>query len=296
MRGSGSSSRLTCRRMPRRGMPLVVLAALGLAMAFLAAAGLAAKGGSANLAITKTDAPDPANVGSALTYTIGVQNFGPDSATGVRVTDDLPKEVDFVSATATVGNCASKGRKVTCELGQIGPGVNYGGPATVSISVIPRKTGTIKNTASVNGDQKDPVASNNKATATTRVIGPVATCRGVSVSIAGTAGNDVITGTPGRDVIATFRGNDTIASLGGRDLICAGSGADHVGAGAALDRVFGGAGADRLFGRGGPDVLRGGAGPDVLKGNRGADRLRGGRGIDRCRGGAGSDSIRGCER
>jgi uncharacterized repeat protein (TIGR01451 family) len=295
MSDSGSSSRLISRRM-RRGAPLGLLVLLGVAMAFFAAGGMAAKDGSANLAITKTDSPDPVNVGSALTYTIGVQNLGPDSATGVRVTDDLPKEVDLVSATATVGKCASKGQKVTCELGQIGTGVNYGGPATVSISVIPRKTGTIKNTASVNGDQKDPVASNNKATATTSVIGPAATCRGVAVSLAGTAGNDVITGTGGRDVIATFRGNDTIASLGGRDLICAGSGTDRVAAGSARDRVFGGAGEDRLFGRDGPDVLRGGAGPDVLKGNSGDDRLRGGRGIDRCRGGAGSDSIRGCER
>ena len=296
MSGSGSSSRPIFRRLPQWGMPLAVLVLLGLAMALFAAGGLAAKGGSANLAITKADSPDPVNVGSALTYTIGVQNLGPETATGVRVTDDLPKDVDLVSATATVGKCASKGRKVTCELGQIGSGVNYGGPATVSISVIPRKTGTIKNTASVNGDQKDPVASNNKATAVTRVIGPAATCRGVAVSIAGTAGNDVITGTGGRDVIATFRGDDTIVSLSGRDLICAGSGADRVAAGSASDRVFGGAGADRLFGRGGPDVLRGGAGPDVLKGNRGDDRLRGGRGIDRCQGGAGADSIRGCER
>lgn len=295
MRGSGSSSRLVSRQW-RRGAPLALLAALGLAMALFTAGGMAAKSGSANLAITKSDAPDPVNVGSVLTYTIGVQNLGPDNATGVRVTDDLPKEVDLVSATASVGRCASKGKKVTCELGQIGSGINYGGPASVAISVIPRKTGTIKNTASVKGDQKDPVASNDKATATTSVIGPAATCRGVAVSIAGTAGNDVITGTGGRDVIATFRGNDTIASRGGRDLICAGRGADRVVAGGALDRVFGGAGADRLFGRGGPDVLRGGAGRDVLKGNRGSDRLRGGRGIDRCRGGAGADSIRGCER
>ncbi len=253
--------------------------------------------GSSDLRITKSDSPDPINIGSVLTYTIQVQNFGPDAASDVTVTDQLPKGVDFVSATATSGQCAQKGRKVTCDLGGLGaPTIDYGGAPTVTITVIPRKVGTISNTASVKGGQKDPAKSNNRATATTLVIGPTATCRGVLATRVGTAGDDVITGTGGPDVIATFGGNDTIASLSGRDLVCAGRGRDYVGGGSAADRVFGGAGRDRLLGRGGPDVLRGNAGNDVLKGNRGADRMRGGSGIDRCRGGAGVDSIRNCER
>jgi uncharacterized repeat protein (TIGR01451 family) len=275
---------------------LAIAGALALALVF-AGVGMAAKAGTADLAITKVDSPDPVAVGTVLTYTIGVQNLGPDTATGVRVTDQLPKGVDFVSANSTAGKCTRKGRKVTCDLGQVGaPGLDYGAPPVVTLSVIPRKTGVISNTASVKGEQKDPVSANDKATVTTSVVGPGPTCRGVVVSISGTAGNDLITGTPGRDVIATFQGNDTIVSLAGRDLVCAGSGADFVGAGAAADRIFGGAGLDRLLGRGGPDLLKGGAGPDVLKGNRGADRLRGGPGFDRCRGGAGVDSSRGCER
>jgi uncharacterized repeat protein (TIGR01451 family) len=262
----------------------------------LTGVGMAAKGDSADLAITKTDSPDPVAVGSTLTYAIRVQNLGPDVATGVAVTDQLPKGVDFVSATSTAGKCTHKKDKVSCDLGQIGvPAVDYSVPPTVTLSVIPRKAGVISNTASVKGGEKDPLASNNKATATTTVVGPPATCRGVVVSIAGTAGNDVIAGTAGRDVIATFQGDDTVVSLSGRDLVCAGSGNDYVGAGAVADRVFGGAGKDRLLGRGGADVLKGGPGGDVIKGNRGADRLRGGPGIDRCRGGAGVDSVRGCE-
>jgi uncharacterized repeat protein (TIGR01451 family) len=277
--------------------PAWLLALVAVAVLVFAAVGSAAPSGSSDLRITKTDSPDPVNVGSSLTYTIRVENLGPDAATGVTVTDQLPKEVDFVSATATAGQCASKGKKVTCDLGGLSaPTVDYGSPPTVTISVIPRKVGTISNTASVKGDQKDPVASSNKATATTRVVGPAATCRGVPVTMTGTAGDDAITGTGGRDVIAALGGNDTIASLAGRDLVCAGSGDDYIGAGSAADRAFGGAGKDRLLGRGGLDVLRGSAGDDVLKGNRGADRLRGGSGFDRCRGGAGVDSILGCER
>lgn len=271
--------------------------AVSVAMLAFASSAWAAPSDVANLKIVKLDSPDPVNVGSTLTYTIRVENLGPDVATDVTVTDELPKGVDLVSATASAGQCTAKGRKVTCQLGSIGgpEGVNYGASPTVTISVIPRKAGTITNTVSVKGREKDPVDSNNKATATTRVIGPLATCRGIAVTIFGTRGNDTIVGTGGPDVIAAFGGDDSIVAMGGSDLVCAGSGNDFVAAGTAADRVFAGAGSDRLLGRGGPDLLRGNAGRDVLKGNRGSDRLRGGRGSDRCRGGSGADSIRSCE-
>ena len=202
------------------------LTMLAVAM-FVAAAGVAAPAktetGSADLKVTKTDGPDPVALGSTLTYTIQVENLGPDAATGVVVTDSLPKEVDFVSATSTQGKCAAKGKKVTCALGAMpAPTINYGGPPTVTITVIPRKVGTISNTASVDGVEKDPVGKNNNATATTTVVGPAATCRGVPATIVGTGGNDALVGTPARDVIAAFGGDDSIASLAGRDLVCAG--------------------------------------------------------------------------
>lgn len=257
----------------------------------------AAQPGSANLKITKTDSPDPVRAGSQLTYTIGVENLGPSPATGVTVSDNLPKGVDLVSAAGPSGGCPVQGGKVTCAIGSLNPvGVKYGGSqVTVTIVVVPRVSGRISNTASVKGDQKDPVGANDKATATTRVL-PVPTCRGVPATISGTAGDDELIGTPGPDVIAAFGGNDRIVSEAGRDLICAGSGNDYVGAGTAADRVFGGTGRDRLLGRGGPDLLKGAAGNDVLKGGRGSDRLRGGSGFDRCLGGPGRDSVRGCER
>jgi uncharacterized repeat protein (TIGR01451 family) len=273
---------------------VVVLGALALTFAGV---GLAAPSGSSDLRVSKSDSPDPVSVGSTLTYAIQVDNLGPDAATGVTVTDQLPKGVDLVSAVSSLGPCASKGRKVTCELGRLGaPTIDYGGPVTVTLTVIPRRLGTIINTASVKGDQKDSQAANNKATATTSVVGPPLTCRGIPATIVGTAADNTIVGGGGRDVIAALGGNDTVVSQAGRDLICAGGGNDHVGSGSAADRVFGGTGSDRLLGRGGPDVLMGNAGNDLLKGNRGADRLRGGRNLDRCFGGAGADSLKGCER
>lgn len=285
--------RLRSKQLPR-AIPVIALL-IGV-LAFVSV-GSAAQPGSSNLKITKSDSPDPVNVGAQLTYAIGVENLGPTPATGVTVTDNLPNGVDLVSASGPLGACAAVGRKLTCSIGDLAPtGVNYGGsPAGVTVVVVPSKTGTIRNTARVQGDQKDPANDNNKATTSTRVLG-APTCGGFTATISGTAGDDILPGTPGPDVIAALGGNDRVVARSGRDLICAGAGRDYVDAGTAADRVFGAVGRDRVLGRGGPDVLRGSGGSDVLKGGRGADRLRGGLGFDRCLGGAGADSLRGCER
>jgi uncharacterized repeat protein (TIGR01451 family) len=290
--------RLTRSQLPAKRLIAVLAAAAALAAMVLTGTGSAAPKVSPtiDLKITKTDSPDPVRVGTTLTYTIKVENFGPLEATGVVVTDTLPKGVTFVSASSTIGQCSAQTRKVTCNLGSMpGPTINYGTPPTITIAVIPHQAGTISNTASVKGNEKDRNTASNQATATTRVIG-AATCRGVAATITGTPGNDVLAGTGGPDVIVALGGDDQITSSAGRDLICAGAGNDRVASGPAADRVLGGAGKDRLLGRGGPDVLKGQAGGDVLRGGRGSDRLRGGRGFDTCRGGPGANSIRSCER
>ncbi len=269
---------------------LSIAAMLSVILAF-AKVGSAAEPTS-NLRITKSDSPDPVLVGAQLTYTIGIENRGPSPATGVTVTDNLPRGVDLVAASGPSGPCAVQGGKLTCAIGALAPvGVDYGpiygaSPASVTIVVVPRRTGRIRNTATVKGDQKDPVGGNNKATASTRVIG-APTCRGVTATIVGTPARDTLFGTAGPDVIAALGGNDRIFARSGRDLICAGWGRDYVGAGSAADRVFAGSGPDRVLGRGGPDLLRGSGGNDVLKGGRGSDR---------CLGGPGVDSVTGCER
>ncbi|HEX9968436.1 MAG TPA: DUF11 domain-containing protein, partial [Solirubrobacterales bacterium] len=132
-----------------------------------------APGDVADLAVTKTDEPDPVTVGSALTYTVTVTNLGPQEATNVLLDDRMPAQSDFVSAAATVGKCDDKGTRVTCQLGNLAKDAT----ATVTIVVRPTKPGTIDNTATVDSAETDPVPVNDSATASTRVTA-ASTCRG----------------------------------------------------------------------------------------------------------------------
>jgi uncharacterized repeat protein (TIGR01451 family) len=257
---------------------------------------------TADLKITKSGSPDPVVATKRLTYTITVENLGPDTATNVVVTDKLPKGTKFVSAQSTDGNCALSGRTVTCEVGQLTSGPDSD-RATINLVVrAPKRTDNLANTAEVSSDTTDPNAANNRAIETVRVIAGSGgkpkkpSCRGTVATIVGTSGNDVLIGTPKRDVIKARGGDDTIRARGGRDLICANGGNDVVRGGNDADRIYGGGGRDRLHGNRGDDAIRGQRGRDRLRGGFGDDFLGGGPGIDRCRGGAGQDTKRSCEK
>ena len=94
---------------------------------------------NANISVTKTDSPDPVLAGQQLTYNLTVGNAGPRAATGSQLTDTLPGNVTFVSATPSQGTCSQTGVTVSCSLGTVANGAN----ATVQIKVRPQATGTI---------------------------------------------------------------------------------------------------------------------------------------------------------
>ena len=120
---------------------------------------------SADLSLSKSDAPDPVVAGELLTYTLTVQNDGPSTAIGTQLTDNLPAGVAFDSTTPSQGDCSETAGVVSCTLGTIASG----GSANVAINVRPQGAGTITNTASTSSSVDDPNLANNSASAATTV-------------------------------------------------------------------------------------------------------------------------------
>jgi uncharacterized repeat protein (TIGR01451 family) len=119
----------------------------------------------ADLAVSMTDAPDPARRNQPLVYTISVANNGPDTASAVKLTDTLPRKVNFLSVTTSQGSCSGTST-VTCQLGDMTTGSN----AVVEITVAPtRRRGTLVNSVTVQSSTDDPDTSNNSASTSTSV-------------------------------------------------------------------------------------------------------------------------------
>jgi uncharacterized repeat protein (TIGR01451 family) len=303
MQGATSQGLLTPGKRPHgRVFAAVGVLAVALAMIPIFTEGASAAPGDTDLSLTKADSVDPVVKSGNFSYTLTVTNLGGNDATAVTVSDPLPAQVKYLSATTSQGTCGFAGQTVTCDLGT----VNAGQTATVTINVTAdKKAGTASNTATVTTTQTDTNPANNSDTEVTTISnGPTTTTPGkkkgktkascATPTIIGTAGPDALVGTPKTDIIVGLGGNDTINGGEGNDLICSGSGNDIVSAGGGGDFVSGGSGRDRLFGSAGNDVLKGKRGRDRLFGNAGNDGLNGGRGSDRCRGGAGHDSTRSC--
>src|SRR3989454_6351664 len=118
-----------------------------------------------DLAITKTDAPDPVVAGSPLTYTLMITNNGPSSSTGATVVDTLPLGVTFVSAPGCTFTSPST---VTCPVGPLALAASAS--FTIVVTVNSGTTGTLTNSASVTGNEPDLAPGNNMATAMTMVL------------------------------------------------------------------------------------------------------------------------------
>jgi uncharacterized repeat protein (TIGR01451 family) len=145
------------------------------------------------VAVYKYDWPDPVQSGELLSYGLNVVNFGTDIAVGVSLDDDLPPQVQFVSAssectwmpmpppTPMSGSSATPtpipptvipptvipptpsgpDGVVHCDLPDLPPGTGYG----VSITVLaPQETGTIWNQACVSASNEPPENQGNNCT------------------------------------------------------------------------------------------------------------------------------------
>src|SRR5207248_3614200 len=83
-------------------------------------------------------APSPSSAGTDITYTLTVTNNGPSASSGGTVTDVLPAQVSFVSASA---GCTSTAGTVSCSVGTLAAGATQ--PLTIVVHINPAATGPI---------------------------------------------------------------------------------------------------------------------------------------------------------
>lgn len=126
---------------------------------------------SADIAVFKSG-PETIQLGGEITYTLSVFNAGPDDAVNVVLTDALPDNTTFVSASSNDGSVLFNGTTVTFTVATLA--FDSTAIATFVVRVndnAPRGT-IISNTASATSDTPDPDPENNSANALTAVTGP----------------------------------------------------------------------------------------------------------------------------
>jgi len=165
---------------PRPAVVILVLL-LGLGPALIGTSASADATGVSDMAISSvSDSPDPVFANGNVTYQVGVLNFGPDQATGVVVTTQLPTGVRF-EPTLSNSECAADAGIVTCAYAAWD--ANAAGIIVVTVS--PATAGTLELTFTVRANEPDPDLSNNSQAVTTEVVEP--TEADVSLSFSGTA-------------------------------------------------------------------------------------------------------------
>jgi uncharacterized repeat protein (TIGR01451 family) len=116
-----------------------------------------------DLALAKSDSPDPVDPGAELTYTLQITNNGPSDSTGAVIVDALPplEFISFVSATDD-GTYDPDSNTVSWAIGALADNDSTSVSITVlvDISTLP---GVIENTATVSANENDDDSTNDSA-------------------------------------------------------------------------------------------------------------------------------------
>src|SRR2546425_975989 len=170
------------------------------------------------LAVSKTDSPDPVAAGGNLTYTLSYSNTGNANATGVVLTDTVPANTTFVSATA--GGTLASG-VVTWSPGNLAAGASGSVQLVVRVaSPLANGTSITNATYSIDSNETTPVTGAAVSTATlagptlsasmTDAPDPVAAGANLTYTIAYT--NSGATGATGVVITDTVPANTTFVS------------------------------------------------------------------------------------
>lgn len=124
--------------------------------------GAGSPGELVDLAIAKTADPAVLVPGGSVSYSLKVTNNGPGVSSGYVVTDAVPSPLTGVASADPA--CTVTGNDVTCVGGELGVGQSATFVITADVPAA-GANGPVSNTASVLGNEADPVTGNNEATA-----------------------------------------------------------------------------------------------------------------------------------
>jgi uncharacterized repeat protein (TIGR01451 family) len=174
---------------------------------------------AADLSVTKIASSTTPNLGTNVTFTVTVNNAGPDQATGVVVTDLLPAGLAFVSSTPSQGSYVS-----STGVWTVGS-INNGSNATLTIVARVNSTAALDNVAQVTASGVfDPDSTPNDNTGDDRASVTIDAPAAADLRLAKTASAALVN--VGQNV--TFRltltndGPDTATGVTVRDQLPAG--------------------------------------------------------------------------
>ncbi|WP_181304683.1 T9SS type A sorting domain-containing protein [Rufibacter sp. XAAS-G3-1] len=118
---------------------------------------------AADVAVTGSVSNSAPGQGDAITYTIKVNNLGPNNATNVAVANPLPAGLTYLSHTASAGTFRSESGTWTVGT------VVTGGTQTLTITAKPTVTGTVVLSSTQTHTETDTQSNNNTAGSTITV-------------------------------------------------------------------------------------------------------------------------------
>lgn len=298
------------RAMRTRVMRVVVGSILMLLIPALPAAAQAA---SPLLQISVGHAPEPAEVGSDVSFAVDLTNNGPGDATGVQVVVTFPDADAVLAAVQSAqGSCSETAPgEVTCDIGTLAEATTVLAEIVVtpvSAAILPASAEADSaeganapgsDSATVTGEDCDVVGTQGDDTLTASSPGDVVCGLGGDDGLTGIDGNETLLGGTGDDTLVGGPGNDVLDGGQGTDLASYAAATGGVRAdlrdgtasvGAETDAV---AGIDDLIGSPYDDWVKGSDGPNRISGGDGVDLLWGREGVDTILGEGGDDYLNG---
>lgn len=137
----------------------------------------------ADLAVTASASPDPVLTGSNVVYIFNMTNNGPESASSVKLTANLPPQVTLVSCATTGGGaCGGSASNPSVTFASLAAGASQTIRLTATVKCAVADGTPLKATATVSSQASDYELRNNSADVTVRASNPPPVITGASAN------------------------------------------------------------------------------------------------------------------